>query len=185
MRMPLVAASLVVAALVFVVSATDARAQNRNPGSPCDLPHAVGVSSQQLTSGQRPRTYRLFVPPGYDGHTRLPLVLDLHGSGGSSAGQAKTSGLESLSVSERFIVATLDAEGARWNVPVQDGRADDVAYVGDVITHVATRRVRRRCAGLCDRVLGWRTDDVAAWVSTRLAPRSHRAGVRASIPRAV
>ena len=44
-----------------------------------------------------------------------------------------------LSASERFIVATLDAEGGRWNVPVQDNRADDVAYVRDVIAHVAAR----------------------------------------------
>jgi polyhydroxybutyrate depolymerase len=67
------------------------------------------------------------------------LVLDLHGSGGTSAGQARNSGLEMLSARERFIVATLDAEDRRWNVPVQDNRADDVAYVGDVISHVAAR----------------------------------------------
>jgi polyhydroxybutyrate depolymerase len=67
----------------------------------------------------------------------LPLVLDLHGSGGSSADQAGNSGFEAVAARERFIVATLDAEDARWNVPVQGSRADDVAYVGDVITDVA------------------------------------------------
>jgi polyhydroxybutyrate depolymerase len=103
------------------------------------LPQSSGVSSQQLVSGQRQRAYRLFVPPGYDGVARLPLVLDLHGSGGNSAGQARNSGLETLSTTERFIVATLDAEGGRWNVPVQDNRPDDVAYVRDVIAHVAAR----------------------------------------------
>ena len=36
-------------------------------------------------------------------------------------------------------MATLEAEGGRWNVPVQDDRADDVAYVSDVIDHVAAR----------------------------------------------
>src|SRR5437867_1116406 len=108
-------------------------------GQTCNLPHASGVSSQQLMSGQRQRAYRLFVPPGYDGHQRLPLVLDLHGSGGSSAGEASNSGLEMVSTSERFIVATLDAVDARWNVPVQDGRPDDVVYAGDVIDHVAAR----------------------------------------------
>jgi polyhydroxybutyrate depolymerase len=97
------------------------------------------VTTQQLTSGQRPRAYRLFVPAGYDGHQRLPLVLDLHGSGGSSAGQAKNSGFEMLAASEHFIVATLDAVDTRWNVPVQAGRPDDVAYVSDVIDHVAAR----------------------------------------------
>jgi polyhydroxybutyrate depolymerase len=67
------------------------------------------------------------------------LVLDLHGSGGTSAGQARNTGFERLGVSERFIVATLEAEGRRWNVPVQDDRADDVAYVRDVIADVAAR----------------------------------------------
>jgi polyhydroxybutyrate depolymerase len=130
----------IVTVLVFVSSATAAHGQSRDPvPSSCDLPHESGVSSQQFMSGQRQRAYRLFVPPGYDGRQRLPLVLDLHGSGGTSAGQARNSGLETLSASERFIVATLDAEGGRWNVPVQDGRADDVAYVGDVINHVAAR----------------------------------------------
>jgi len=126
-------------ALVLAVGVSGASAQSRSgAAASCDLPRAAGVSPQQLASGQRQRAYRLFVPPGYDGHTRLPLVLDLHGSGGSSAGQARTSGFEMLAAGERFLVATLDAEGARWNVPVQDGRPDDVAYVGDVISQVAS-----------------------------------------------
>ena len=130
----------IVTAVSVVLSATAAHGQSAVTSTPsCDLPHRTGVSSQQLVSGQRQRAYRLFVPPGYDGHLRLPLVLDLHGSGGTSADQARTSGFEMLSASERFIVATLDAEGGRWNVPVQESRADDVAYVRDVIAQVAAR----------------------------------------------
>jgi polyhydroxybutyrate depolymerase len=123
--------------LLLIVCATDARGQGTTASS-CDRPRDSGVTVQQITSGQRQRGYRLFVPRGYDGHARLPLVLDLHGSGGSSAGQARNSGFETVAQTERFLVATLDGEGARWNVPVQDGRADDVAYVTDVIAHVAT-----------------------------------------------
>jgi polyhydroxybutyrate depolymerase len=131
---------VVTAVSVVVLGATAAHGQSAVTGSPsCDLPHGSGVSSQQLVSGQRQRAYRLFVPPGYEGHLRLPLVLDLHGSGGSSADQARNSGFEILGASERFIVATLEAEGGRWNVPVQDNRADDVAYVRDVIAHAAAR----------------------------------------------
>lgn len=130
----------IVTSVCVVLSATAAHGQSAATGSAsCSLPHGGGVSSQQLMSGQRQRAYRLFVPPGYDGVVRLPLVLDLHGSGGNSAGQARNSGLETLSTTERFIVATLDAEGGRWNVPVQDNRPDDVAYVRDVIAHVAAR----------------------------------------------
>jgi polyhydroxybutyrate depolymerase len=124
--------------LAFSIASAATAAHAQSTGS-CDLPHASGVSTEQLTSGQRQRSYRLFVPPGYDGRQRLPLVLDLHGSGGNAAGEARNSGLETVSASERFIVATLEAENARWNVPVQDGRPDDVAYVSDVIDHVAKR----------------------------------------------
>jgi polyhydroxybutyrate depolymerase len=125
-----------VAVLSIALNATAAQAQSVTS---CDLPHAPGVTAEQLTSGQRPRSYRLFVPPGYDGRQRLPLVLDLHGSGGNAAGQARNSGLETLSTSERFLVATLEADGGRWNVPVQPNRPDDVLYVSDVIAHVASR----------------------------------------------
>ena len=106
------------AAFLMVLYAAAAQAQGR-PGAPagCDLPHEGGVSAQRLTSGQRPRTYRLFVPQGYDGRQRLPLVLDLHGSGGNAAGEARNSRLEALAAVERFLVATLEAEAGNWNIP--------------------------------------------------------------------
>jgi polyhydroxybutyrate depolymerase len=125
--------------LVAVGMSSNAQAQLAPATSPaCDLAPVPGVV-QQISSGGRQRTYRLFVPQGYDGRKLLPLVLDLHGSGGTSAGQAKTSGFETVAAREGIVVATLQADGGRWNVPVTDGRADDVAYVSDVIDHVAAR----------------------------------------------
>jgi polyhydroxybutyrate depolymerase len=132
---------MIVIATVVLLCAWSAHGQDRPASSaPCNLPRASGAAPQKIVSGQRPRMYRLFVPPGYDGRQRLPLVLDLHGSGGSSDGQARNSGFETVSASgEQFLVATLDAVDARWNVPVQKGRPDDVAYVSDVIDDVAAR----------------------------------------------
>jgi polyhydroxybutyrate depolymerase len=128
-----------VAALLTVAAASSAQAQSA-PAAPasCSLTPVGGVM-QQLSSGGRQRTYRLFVPKGYEGRMRLPLVLDLHGSGGNAAGQARTSGFEALAAREGFIVATLEGEGGRWNFPVTAGRADDVAYASDVIDHAAAR----------------------------------------------
>jgi polyhydroxybutyrate depolymerase len=118
---------------------SNAPAQTAPAAAACAIAAAQGVAEHQLTSGGRPRTYRLFVPPSYDGRTPLPLVLDLHGSGGNAAGQAGTSRFEALAAREGALVATLQAEGSRWNVPVTDGRPDDVAYVRDVIDQVAAR----------------------------------------------
>jgi polyhydroxybutyrate depolymerase len=128
---------VVAAALVAAGMSSNVQAQPA-PAASCDLAPAAGVM-QQLSSGGRQRTYRLFVPQGFEGRTRLPLVLDLHGSGGTAADQARTSGFETLAAREGIVVATLQAEGGLWNVPVTNARADDVAYVSDVIDHVAGR----------------------------------------------
>ena len=130
---------IVAAALVAVGMSSNAQAQIAPAASPaCELAPIAGVE-QQLSSGGRQRTYRLFVPQGFTGRSALPLVLDLHGSGGTSAGQAKTSGFETVAAREGFVVASLQADGGRWNVPITDGRPDDVAYVSDVIDHLAAR----------------------------------------------
>jgi polyhydroxybutyrate depolymerase len=118
--------------------ASNVRAQTALPSASCTLAAAAGVSEQRLGSGGRERAYRLFVPASYDGRRSLPLVLDLHGSGGTPADQASTSRFEALAEREGFLVATLQADqDRRWNVPVTDGRADDVRYASDVIDHVA------------------------------------------------
>jgi polyhydroxybutyrate depolymerase len=118
---------------------SNAQAQGAPAAAPsCTLTPVSGVM-QQLSSGGRQRSYRLFVPERNDGRNALPLVLDMHGSGGNAAGQARTSGFETVAAREGFIVATLQAEGGRWNFPITEGRADDVAYVSDVIDHVAAR----------------------------------------------
>src|SRR5262245_35863128 len=123
--------SLFAAVVVLFVIVSVAEAQ-RAPSAPasCNLPQASGVQQGQLTSGGRERSYRLFVPPNYDGRTRLPLVLELHGSGGTSAGQASTSRFDALAAREGFLVASLQAvaEGNRWNVPITANRPDDVRY---------------------------------------------------------
>jgi polyhydroxybutyrate depolymerase len=125
-----------VAAAVLLFGVVSIAEAQKAPAS-CNLPHASGVQQRQIKSGGRDRTYRLFVPATYDGRTRLPLVLDLHGSGGTSAGQARTSGFEDVAAREGFAVASPQADGGKWNVPVHDDRPDDVAYIGAVIDDIA------------------------------------------------
>jgi len=122
-------------ALLFTLCGP-AKAQAAAPA--CMLTPVAG-EMRELTSGGRTRTYRLFVPPSVAGRMQLPLVLDLHGSGGNAAGRAEKSGFETLAAREGFAVATLQAEDSRWNVPATGTRADDVQYVSDVIDQVAAR----------------------------------------------
>jgi len=100
----------------------------------CAIAHAGGVVNHQLTSGGREREYRLFVPDSYDGATRLPLVFNLHGTGGNAAGQAEDSGMERLAQEEGFIVVGLQGFQNSWNVLLSDPNAvDDVQYTSDVL----------------------------------------------------
>jgi polyhydroxybutyrate depolymerase len=134
--------SFTVAVAVGITAwSANVRAQDSVAPTACNLAAASGNTDQELTSGGVRRTFRLFVPPGYDGRTQLPVVLDLHGSGGSAAGQAGNSRFEELAAREGFLVASLQAAAAgnRWNVPVTADRPDDVAYVADVIDHIAAR----------------------------------------------
>lgn len=127
---------LVLPALLTALCALAAPAQAQT--STCTLAPVAG-EMRELTSGGRARTYRLFVPPAAQGGGPLPLVFDLHGTGGKAGERAQHSGFEALAAREGFAVATLQAEESRWNVPVHTPRADDVKYVSDVIDHIAAR----------------------------------------------
>lgn len=121
--------------LMLCTLAPQARAQATGA---CSLTPAAG-EMRELTSAGRKRVYRLFVPANVAGQARLPLVFDLHGTGGNTTGRAKESGFEALAAREGFAVATLQAEDSRWNVPVATWRADDVQYVADVIDDIAAK----------------------------------------------
>jgi polyhydroxybutyrate depolymerase len=125
-----------IAALLLCALPPLAQAQAAPPA--CSLAPVNG-EMRELTSGGRKRVYRLFVPANAAGQARLPLVFDLHGTGGNAAGRAKESGFEALAAREGFAVATLQGEDSRWNVPVFTPRADDVQYVSDVIDDIAAR----------------------------------------------
>src|SRR5262245_4915435 len=69
------------------------------------------------------RTWQLFVPQGYRDSAKYPLVLDLHGSGGTPEGQARTSGLTKLAAEKGFFVVNPAGKYTRtgstaltWNV---------------------------------------------------------------------
>jgi polyhydroxybutyrate depolymerase len=108
------------------------------PPAACAKPHAAGVTTVNLTSAGRMRSYRLFVPRSYDGKTPLPLVLNLHGSGGDPTSFASWSGLEVIGEREGFIVAGLAGVNANWNVPPNPANPDEVAYARDVIDQISS-----------------------------------------------
>jgi polyhydroxybutyrate depolymerase len=100
-------------------------------GGAAGLP--AGSSEQRITSGGVERRFLVLVPPLREPAEPLPVVFNLHGSGGSPEGQLATSGLAPLAEAERFVVVAPAALNARWNVPPASESPDDVSFIGDVI----------------------------------------------------
>lgn len=71
----------------------------------CVEPLTSGDHRRTLVFGGNSRTYDVHIPPGYDGNTAVPLVLDFHGFTNSPTEQAGLSGWRPLADSENFIVA--------------------------------------------------------------------------------
>jgi polyhydroxybutyrate depolymerase len=73
-----------------------------------------------LSQAGQERTFRLYVPPHLAGP--VPLILVLHGGGGSGAGMERLTlqGLDRIADREGAVVAYPDGVGKGWN----DGRSD-------------------------------------------------------------
>jgi polyhydroxybutyrate depolymerase len=96
-----------------------------------------GTSEHHLASSNVERRFLVHLPPSAERRSDLPIVLNLHGSGGSPERQLATSQLTSLADRERFAVVAPASLGERWNVPPDPSKPDDVRFISDTLDAVA------------------------------------------------
>ena len=106
-----------------------------------------GTAIMQLRINGFTRTVIVHVPVGYTNRTKLPLVLNLHGSGATAADQDVFSDMDVSANENHFIVAypqglIPDGTGFDWNVPgqplvggraVPEGSANDVTFLTSLV----------------------------------------------------
>jgi polyhydroxybutyrate depolymerase len=109
-----------------------------HPGPPEE--HSV---LQSIEHGGRWRTYLLHVPPSLREGEPAPLVLALHGTGGTGTGMEAVTGLSPLSDRHGFIVAYPDAVDRSWNdgrgldhLPSHRQGVDDVGFAVDLVGEI-------------------------------------------------
>jgi polyhydroxybutyrate depolymerase len=114
-------------------------------------PAVAGTSSTvSLSHGGRERRYHLHVPPGSEGSPGLPLLVVLHGGGGSGEQAQAATDLAERGVRAGFVVAFPDGTGPlrsrllTWNsggIPTYaaDHGVDDVAFLRSVVADVQKR----------------------------------------------
>ncbi len=98
-----------------------------------------------ITVGSLKRTYRLHVPPLHDKAKQAPLVIALHGGGGTGKRMERLTrgGFNTLSDKEGFIVVYPDGIEKSWNDGRKDARSrshkdniDDVGFISALIDHL-------------------------------------------------
>ncbi|HXN09998.1 MAG TPA: PHB depolymerase family esterase [Steroidobacteraceae bacterium] len=123
-------------------------------GPPTAICDAAGLGAGEHTitvlSGALSRPVRVFVPPAVAVHRALPLVLDLHGSGGNGEQQARSTRLSDVAAKYGFVVANPSGGILRpdaperhfWNIPgvplsgggdIPVNAPDDVQFIRDTI----------------------------------------------------
>lgn len=107
----------------------------------------AGTSSETLTFDGETRAYRVHVPPDSDSSAARPLVLMLHGGGGSAVQfQEFSSRMDEVADREGFITVYPDGTGQlrTWNAGACCGAAarddiDDVGFIRALLDHLGER----------------------------------------------
>lgn len=114
-------------------------------------PAVAGTTTTvSLSHGGRERRYHLHVPPGADGSPGLPLLLVLHGGGGSGEQAQASTGLAERGIRAGYVVAFPDGTGPlrsrllTWNsggiaTYAADHDVDDTGFLRAVVADVQRR----------------------------------------------
>jgi polyhydroxybutyrate depolymerase len=126
--------------------------------------------------GQPRRTYRLHVPGGYDARTRLPVLLDLHGFGGSAQGEEQGSGYDRLADRMGFLAVygqgLPGSQGAGWaSTRPMDLGIDELGYFAALLNQIQRQLCvdERRVYVTGFSNGGGMTDMLACFMSARVA----------------
>lgn len=136
-------------ALLLLASCAPSERLARGPASSSALP--PGNHDMSLDVGGAVRTWILHVPPAASAGEPLPLLIVLHGGGGTGRKMQRMLGFDTYADARGFYVAYPDAsqpanarQGAHWN----DGRGtagmvqrgiDDVAFITAMIADTGRR----------------------------------------------
>ncbi len=140
----------------------------------CAHPHAAGQFAQSFTFDGVARTYQLYVPKGYTGNRKVPLVLNFHGFGSNAVRQMIYGDFRPEADRAGFLIVAPDGQvpaARHFNLFREAGLQNDVDMVGALISHLeATLCVNPRrvySAGLSDG--GAMTSVLACRMSNRIA----------------
>jgi len=144
---------------------------------------ALALDDQQGTVdvAGAPRHYKIHTPPGLDANVRAPLVLVLHGGGGSAENIANNSGMGPKADREKFVVAYPEGVGRNpgaytWNAShccafAMTTHAPDVDFIAKMLDEIEkTRPIDQKRVYICGMSNGgMMSHRIAAVLADRIA----------------
>ncbi|AEV84760.1 feruloyl esterase [Actinoplanes sp. SE50] len=112
-------------------------------GAACNRTVQPGERTMPVSFAGKQYQVAVYVPAGAQPGTRLPLVMNLHGSGGTGSGQLQYSNMKPTADANQFLIvapsgAIPNASGFAWNVPgvgtAPAGARDDIGFLEQVLT---------------------------------------------------
>ena len=109
----------------------------------------------------------MHVPASYTGKARVPLVIDMHGSGQSATAQIAASTWGKKADAEGFILICPNALNAPWNAgtccsPSMEQNVDDLGFIRAVVEKATTDGCNRSETRQRRRLVWWRLEGVQA-----------------------
>jgi polyhydroxybutyrate depolymerase len=138
----LAALAAVLSLVVLLVAAAGLAKPPAPAPRPCAAPVVAGSANLQVQSGGLLRKAVLHLPPRIPSGRRLPLVVALHGAGGSGPFMQRYSGFSALADAKGFAVVYPSAvpPHPRWTLNDDDSAApNDVLFIRDLLNAVERR----------------------------------------------
>jgi polyhydroxybutyrate depolymerase len=104
---------------------------------------------ETITHNGLERKYIIYSPQGYDGNSKLPLLLNFHGFGGQAGDHMSYSNMRSTADSENFILVYpqgTDLDGSpHWNAALNGGDnksdVDDLGFIEALINKLSSENL--------------------------------------------
>jgi polyhydroxybutyrate depolymerase len=115
-----------------------------SPSPGVQSPAPSGTASFTIEHDGVTRSYVLHVPASLDRTKAVPLLIELHGGGGSGETIDGTTGFYAIADREGFVVAAPSATGTNWNdgrvfISTETGGVDDVGFLSAMIDRIETQ----------------------------------------------
>jgi polyhydroxybutyrate depolymerase len=104
---------------------------------------------ETITHNGLERKYIIYTPQGYDGNSKLPLLLNFHGFGGQAGDHMSYSNMRSTADAENFILVYpqgTDLDGSpHWNAALNGGDnksdVDDLGFIEALINKLSSENL--------------------------------------------